>query len=88
MSHQKIDVTHEPTMDLFKPAHEDREDYDPMDVAGPGGRTTNIEHNEKGILESGLFRVMDKHEEAPLGSSHDSHAQGIYTTHFGPKYHD
>lgn len=48
--------------------------------SGPGGKTTNIENNEKGILETGLMSVIAKHQYAALGSDHDSHRQGIYTT--------
>lgn len=51
-----------------------------MCAAGPGGNTTLIENNEKGILETGLFEVISKHRQAALGSNHDSMKQGIYTT--------
>lgn len=51
-----------------------------MCVAGPGGTTTHIENNEKGILETGLFGVIARHQQAELGSDHDSFKQGIYTT--------
>lgn len=53
--------------------------YD-MCVAGPGGKTVNIENNEKGILETGLHMVISRHQQAELGSNHDSFKQGIYTT--------
>lgn len=59
----------------FAPCH----DCD-MCSAGPGGSTIVIENNEKGILESGLQRVIARHEYAPLGSDHDGYRQGIYTT--------
>ena len=50
-------------------------------IAGPGGRTTNIENNEKGILETNLFRVMSyMPKTAELGSDHDPKRQGIYAT--------
>ena len=49
-------------------------------IAGPGGNTTLIENNEKGILETNLFRVIAMHQEADLGSNHDSERQGIYAT--------
>jgi hypothetical protein len=49
-------------------------------IAGPGGNVTLIENNEKGILETGLFEVIGRHQQAELGSDHDSHKQGIYTT--------
>jgi hypothetical protein len=88
MSHELKDAAHEPVDPLFMPAFRDMEDYDPMNIAGPGGKTTNIENNEKGILESGLFRVMSHHTEASLGSDHDSYAQGIYTSHHGTEYGD
>lgn len=51
-----------------------------MCTAGPGGSTVNIENNEKGILETGLQKVISRHQRAELGSDHDSYRQGIYTT--------
>lgn len=51
-----------------------------MEPAGPAGRTDNINGNEKGILETGLFRAMALHQVAELGSSHDSYAVGIYAS--------
>ncbi len=48
--------------------------------SGPGGRRSNIENNEKGILESGLHELIGKHKYAALGSSHDAMRQGIYRT--------
>lgn len=58
-----------------------------MEPAGPGGKTTIVNANEKGILETGLFRAMSLHQQAALGSSHDAHAQGIYAD-TEPKYRD
>lgn len=49
-------------------------------TAGPGGNVTLTENNEKGILEQGLFEVIAGHRQAALGSMHDMHKQGIYTT--------
>lgn len=49
-----------------------------MEPAGPAGSTTLVNGNEKGILETGLFRAMSLHQKSELGSSHDSHAVGIY----------
>lgn len=49
-------------------------------IVGPGGKTTNIENNEKGILETSLAGVIVAHQQAELGSDHDSFKQGIYTT--------
>jgi hypothetical protein len=51
-----------------------------MEPAGPAGRTNNVNANEKGILEVGLFRAMALHQVAELGSEHDSHAVGIYAS--------
>lgn len=50
------------------------------DIIGPGGTTTHIENNEKGILETNLFGVIAMHQQAALGSSHDPERQGIYAT--------
>jgi hypothetical protein len=80
MSHEKIDAAKQAPPALFMPAFHDMEDYDPMNIGGPGGQTINSENNEKGILESGLQRVISRHQQAMLGSNHDSFKQGIYTT--------
>lgn len=51
----------------------------PFEMAGPGGRTTNIENNERGILDSIVFRTMARHKVAELSTSaHDPHNQGVY----------
>ena len=47
---------------------------------GPGGRSTNIENNEKGILDNGVLTIAQKISTGYMSSSHDSHRQGIYTT--------
>lgn len=60
----------------------------PTTIAGPGGKSTNIENNERGILQRGLFHAMETYKKAELGSSHDSHAQGIYASDGGGKYGD
>lgn len=52
----------------------------PCEICGPGGTTTRIENNEKGILETYLAMSMQGHKQAELRSSHDPHKQGIYTT--------
>ncbi len=48
--------------------------------SGPAGRTTNIEHNEKGILETGLFQVIALHQNSYMSSNHDSQRMGVYRT--------
>lgn len=52
----------------------------PYTNQGPGGKTTNIENDEKGILDGSVLRVVDTTCYAALGSDHDSFRQGIYTT--------
>ena len=49
-------------------------------IEGPGGTTTHIENNEKGILETNLFGVIALHRQAELGSNHDPERQGVYAT--------
>lgn len=49
-----------------------------MEPAGPAGNSTLTNANEKGILETGLFRALSLHQTAELGSEHDSHKQGAY----------
>lgn len=48
--------------------------------SGPGGRTTNIENNEKGILETSMMSLIAKHQQAELSSNHDAFRSGIYRT--------
>jgi len=48
-------------------------------LCGPAGTTTNVEHNEKGILETHLAAFTTP-KMADLGSDHDSQKQGIYRT--------
>lgn len=76
MAHEKRNVAKEPTPPLFEPAFLDQEDYDPMNSAGPGGNNTLTENNEKGILESGLQRVVNRTTSATLKGSHPR--VGIY----------
>lgn len=38
-----------------------------MEPAGPAGNTTLINGNEKGILETGLFRAMESSQTSELG---------------------
>lgn len=49
-------------------------------INGPGGNVNLRENNEKGILETGLAKVIANHQYAALGSDHDSYRQGVYTT--------
>ena len=77
MSHEKKNPAKEPVNPLFEPAFHDMEDYDPMNIGGPGGQTINSENNEKGILESGLQRVINPNPKtAELQASHPR--VGIY----------
>jgi len=80
MPQEMLDPAKQAPNPLFPPAYTDMADYDPMNIGGPGGASINSEHNEKGILEAGLQRVISRHQQAELGSDHDSYRQGIYTT--------
>lgn len=51
----------------------------PINPVGPGGRSTNGENNEKGILERQVIAFINP-TMSDLGSDHDSHKQGIYAT--------
>lgn len=73
MTHYDYDPAKAPCNPLF---HTDPE----CSICGPGGRTTNVENNEKGILETDLFMRMRNGTQADLRSSHDGFRQGIYTT--------
>ena len=48
--------------------------------SGPAGRTTNVEHDEKGILEGGLVPLTSGISSGYMSSNHDSNRVGIYTT--------
>lgn len=74
MSHE-YDPAKQPCDPLYRPCME----CDTC-IVGPGGNNTLTENNEKGILETDLFKVISRHKQAALGSDHDSHKQGIYTT--------
>lgn len=60
--------------------YHDQVEYGMADALGPAGTTTNIEHDEKGILETGVFEAMGMHQRAALSSDHDSFRRGIYAT--------
>ncbi len=49
-----------------------------MEPAGPGGNTTIVNANEKGILEVGLRRAMAGQQISELTSDHSSYRQGVY----------
>lgn len=74
MAHENYDPAKMPCDPLFHP------DTCCNSIDGPGGRITNIENNEKGILETDLFMRMQNGTQADLRSSHDGFKQGIYTT--------
>lgn len=76
----------DPISQRFESRDSDTADY-PTEIAGPGGRTNNIENNERGILDDIVFRAMATYRQAELGSDHDSHTQGIYRES-GDKYSD
>lgn len=69
----------EPQDEEYENRQTDTRDY-PTEIAGPGGKTTNIENNERGILDAVVFRAIGTEVYAPLGSEHDAHKVGIYTT--------
>jgi len=50
------------------------------DGLGPAGTSNRLEHDEKGILETGVREAMSMHQRAALGSNHDPFRQGIYAT--------
>lgn len=51
----------------------------PVNPVGPGGRNSNIENNERGILDRQVMAFTSP-QFAALGSDHDSNKQGIYRT--------
>lgn len=77
MSDVRKNPVKEPQSEEYDYRQFDAEDY-PTEIAGPGGKGTLTENNERGILQATVFRAIGKHKVAELGSSHDQHAQGIY----------
>lgn len=77
-----MDLYRNPEFEDQDEKYEDRQkdpiDY-PTEIAGPGGRTTNIENNERGILDAVVRRAMENPIQSDLGVDR-SHRQGIYTT--------
>ncbi|HEY6018569.1 MAG TPA: hypothetical protein VIY48_01285 [Candidatus Paceibacterota bacterium] len=78
-------INYDPAKEPCSPNYEGYEDM--LDgpgrqsvIQGPGGKTTLIENNEKGILETNLFGVIALHQYADLSSTHDAERQGIYRT--------
>lgn len=58
-------------------------------IVGPGGKTTNVENNEKGMLDSIPLRLSQNIEDDSfeggfgLRAEHSNHYQGIYSeTHY------
>ena len=73
MSHELYDPAKQPCDPMYH--------TDPCcQYCGPGGNSTLTNNNEKGILETNLFKAIAMHQQAELGSSHDPEKQGIYTT--------
>jgi hypothetical protein len=68
----------EPQDEEYEYRQGDAADY-PTEIAGPAGKSTLTENNERGILDAVIFRAMATHKRAELGSTHNSHRQGIYT---------
>jgi len=69
---EPCDPNYQPYLDMLK--------YGQSVIEGPGGTTTHIENNEKGILETNLFGVIALHQQADLSSAHDAERQGVYRT--------
>ncbi len=67
----------EPQSEEYDYRQNDSADY-PTEIAGPGGKATLTENNERGILDAVVFRTIGLHRQAELGSTHDSHRQGVY----------
>lgn len=81
MAMGQYDAAKEPCEPKYQDLHYGSCDSQHMFCAhGPGGNTTLIENNEKGILETGLFQIIRSHRQASLGSDHDGYRSGIYAT--------
>lgn len=74
MSDVYRDPAHNPADPKFEPRWFDKEDWDHgrMNLGGPGGKTTNIENNEKGILEAELQEKVNSLRSAQL-QQNESH---------------
>ena len=74
MGHKTYDPAKTPGSPLYSP--ESPTNF----IDGPGGTTTHIENDEKGILETSMQPYVTGRQEAALGSEHDTYRQGIYRT--------
>lgn len=77
MSDLYINPEDAPQDDEFPNRDLDVKDF-PTTIAGPGGVTTFIENNERGILQETIWTAMSTFKQAELGSMHNSQRQGIY----------
>jgi len=46
----------------------------------PGGTTTRVMWDEKGVLDNEVYQLAQTPAGQSLPSAHDAHKQGIYTT--------
>jgi len=49
-------------------------------AATPGGTTNRVMWDEKGVLDSNVYRVAQAPAGQSLPAAHDAHKQGIYKT--------
>lgn len=49
-------------------------------AATPGGKTNIVLWDEKGVLDSNVYRVAQAPAPASLPANHDTYKQGIYGT--------
>lgn len=66
-----------PQDELFEPRNSDAADY-PTEIAGPAGKSTLTENNERGILDATITRALGTYRQAELQSMHKAHRQGVY----------
>lgn len=87
MSDVHRNAAFEPQDEEYEYRQNDPADY-PTEIAGPGGKATLTENNERGILDAVVGRAIARHRVADLATSqHDTHAQGVYKS-TDPKYRD
>lgn len=78
MTHYDYSPTHNPAPGTMAP---DWGCTEPCCLAaGPGGTTTRVMWDEKGILDSSVYRQAQTPGGESLQSKHDAHRQGIYGT--------
>lgn len=78
MAHYNYNPTHNPAPGTVTPTWGCTEPC--CAGATPGGTTTRVMWDEKGVLDSRVYRLAQAPAGESLPAAHDAHKQGIYKT--------